>query len=71
MSGVKNIDILVNCAGVAHYSPLVVTTSASMEQTLQTNLMGTMLGCKIVGKRMIANREGETKEHFDLFGEAD
>jgi len=67
MSSEKNIDILVNCAGVAHYSPLVTTSSASMEQMLQTNLMGTMLGCKIVGKRMMKNREGELAERLDQF----
>lgn len=66
MSIEQTIDVLVNCAGVAHYSPFVVTSSTTIEQTLQTNLMGTMLGCKIVGKRMMANREGGFAEQTDL-----
>ncbi|TVY49702.1 3-oxoacyl-[acyl-carrier-protein] reductase [Lachnellula occidentalis] len=55
----SNIDILVNCAGVAHYSPLVATSSTSIEKTVQTNLLGTMLGCRMVGRNMMKKRAGE------------
>ncbi|TVY20996.1 Carbonyl reductase family member 4 [Lachnellula arida] len=52
-----DIDILVNCAGVAHYSPLVATSAASVEKTVQTNLLGTMLGCRMVGRNMMRRRQ--------------
>lgn len=54
-----DIDILVNCAGVAHYSPLVATSAAAVEKTVQTNLLGTMLGCRMVGRNMMKMRQGE------------
>ena len=46
----------MNAAGLTHYSPLFVTNVETLEGILRTNLMGTMLACKIVGKGMIGNR---------------
>lgn len=52
----KAIEILVNSAGITHYSPLFVTSVGSLEKIIETNLMGTMLACKVVGKGMIGNK---------------
>ncbi|KAK3304159.1 uncharacterized protein B0T15DRAFT_231557 [Chaetomium strumarium] len=52
------IDILVNCAGIAQQSLLVRTSEDQVEQLLDANLRGTILGCKIVGKQMISQRQG-------------
>ncbi|MCJ1318832.1 hypothetical protein MMC15_004163 [Xylographa vitiligo] len=52
----RKVDILVNAAGVAHSSLLVTTKPATIEQVIQTNLMGTIWGCQIVGKEMIRQR---------------
>ncbi|KAG4421795.1 hypothetical protein IFR04_005045 [Cadophora malorum] len=39
----KNIDILVNAAGITHYSPLFVTSPALLDEVLRTNLMGCII----------------------------
>lgn len=54
----KHINILVNAAGITHFSPLVVTSSVLLREVLEINLLGTILGCKFVGKNMIALRGG-------------
>jgi short-subunit dehydrogenase len=51
-------DILVNAAGITHSSPFVVTSTSLLEQVVQTNLMGTMYGCRVIGKMMMRQREG-------------
>ncbi|KAF5870595.1 putative 2-deoxy-d-gluconate 3-dehydrogenase protein [Botrytis fragariae] len=52
------IDILINAAGLTHASPLITTSPSLIENVLQTNLMGTIWGCKIIGKEMLRRREG-------------
>ncbi|KAL2068867.1 hypothetical protein VTL71DRAFT_15205 [Oculimacula yallundae] len=54
----KNIDILVNAAGITHYSPLFVTSPALLDEVLRTNLMGTMMGCRALGKGMLGRKGG-------------
>ncbi|PBP23264.1 3-oxoacyl-acyl carrier protein reductase [Diplocarpon rosae] len=54
----KNIDVLVNAAGVTHYSPLFVTSVGRLEEVVRTNLLGTMMACKTVGKNMMARKGG-------------
>jgi hypothetical protein len=54
----KPIDILVNAAGITHSSPLFVTTEELLEKIVSTNLMGTMLGCKVIGRTMMGNGDG-------------
>ncbi|MCJ1391781.1 hypothetical protein MMC18_004646 [Xylographa bjoerkii] len=51
-----NVDILVNAAGVAHSSLLVATSPGMVEEVVQTNLMGTIWGCQIIGKAMMRQR---------------
>ncbi|MCJ1420972.1 hypothetical protein MMC32_007332 [Xylographa parallela] len=52
----REVDVLVNAAGVAHSSLLVTTTPIMAEQVIQTNLMGTIWGCQIIAKAMIRQR---------------
>ncbi|KUJ23128.1 NAD(P)-binding protein [Mollisia scopiformis] len=54
----KKVHILVNAAGVTHYSPLFITSPSLLEEVLRTNLMGTMMACRTVGKNMMASRGG-------------
>ncbi|KAG4444442.1 hypothetical protein IFR05_000033 [Cadophora sp. M221] len=56
--GEKNIDILVNAAGITHYSPLFVTSPSLLDEVLRTNLMGTIMGCRAVGKGMLRGKRG-------------
>lgn len=52
----KRIDVLINAAGITHYSSLFVTSVDLLEEIVQTNLMGCIVACREVGKRMIGNR---------------
>lgn len=50
--------MLVNAAGIAHYSLLVRTPYAELERILDVNLKGTMLGCQKVIPKMMKQRSG-------------
>ncbi|KAL3421970.1 short-chain dehydrogenase [Phlyctema vagabunda] len=52
------IDVLVNAAGVTHYSLLATTKKELLEEVVETNLMGTMWACQIVGKGMMRRKTG-------------
>ncbi|KAK4238926.1 3-oxoacyl-reductase FabG [Achaetomium macrosporum] len=52
------IDILVNCAGMAQKSLLVRMSEGQIQELVDVNLHGAILGCKIVGKQMISRRRG-------------
>ena len=54
----KRIEVLVNAAGITHYSPFFVSNVEALEGVVRTNLLGTLLGCRFVGKRMMG-RGGE------------
>ena len=54
----RQTDILVNAAGNTHYSPLFVTSPSLLEEVLRTNLMGTMMACRTVGKNMLSMKGG-------------
>ncbi|CAG8956347.1 hypothetical protein HYFRA_00003728 [Hymenoscyphus fraxineus] len=56
--GDKDITHLINAAGITHSSPLFTTQISSLESVMQTNLMGTMLACRIVGLGMLKNKQG-------------
>ncbi len=55
----RNIDILVNAAGITHASPLFVTSPDLLEEVVRTNLIGTIMACKTIGKTMMVKREGK------------
>lgn len=50
--------VLVNAAGLTHASLLVRTQSATIDHILNTNLTGTILGCKTALKGMLPRKEG-------------
>ncbi|KAI9772185.1 MAG: hypothetical protein M1835_006290 [Candelina submexicana] len=54
----KDVDILVNAAGVSHSSLLIATKPDLVERIVQTNLMGTIWGCQIMSKQMMRRRNG-------------
>jgi len=53
------IDILVNCAGIAHWAPAEEMKEEDWDRVINVNLKGTFLCCKAVAKSMIANRRGK------------
>lgn len=56
MEGVKGVNVLINAAGVTHASLLLRTSSETIEEVVQTNLMGTIWGTKWAAKHMIQNK---------------
>ena len=52
------IDILVNCAGIAHVGSLQTTTPADFERLFSVNVRGTYLCMKAVIDNMVAVRSG-------------
>ena len=57
----KAPDILVNAAGVSQSSLLIQTDSSSIEDVVQTNLMGVIWGCQSIGKLMVASQRRARK----------
>jgi short-subunit dehydrogenase len=60
----KRVDVLVNAAGITHYSPLFVTSPSLLEEVVRTNLMGTMIACRTIGKNMMAIKKGKLQCFF-------
>lgn len=50
--------VLVNAAGLTHASLLVRTQGETIDQILNTNLTGTIFGCKTMLKGMLPRKEG-------------
>ncbi|KAK0741815.1 hypothetical protein B0T21DRAFT_283037 [Apiosordaria backusii] len=66
------IDILVNSAGIPQKQLLLRAGKHEIDELLSTNLLGTILGCKYIGKSMIANAtsarskaKAAAKRHWD------
>lgn len=55
---IGDIDILINCAGVIAYSPLVVHKPDSIKNIIETNLLGTIFTTQAVLPSMIKNNRG-------------
>lgn len=54
----RDVDVLVNAAGVTHYSLLVATQPKVVEEVVGTNLMGAVWGCQVMVKNMMKRRRG-------------
>jgi NAD(P)-dependent dehydrogenase (short-subunit alcohol dehydrogenase family) len=53
------IDILVNCAGIAQWTPAEEMKEEDWDHVMDVNLKATFLCCKAVAPSMIANRRGK------------
>jgi 3-oxoacyl-[acyl-carrier protein] reductase len=53
------IHLLVNCAGVAHQAPFAISTSKRPEE-IAINLVGMYTITRLVARRMVAQRQGES-----------
>ncbi|KFX98160.1 hypothetical protein O988_04492 [Pseudogymnoascus sp. VKM F-3808] len=54
----NHCDVLVNAAGITHYSLLVRTLAARVDEVIDTNLRGTILGCQYMVKDMMRKKTG-------------
>lgn len=64
------IDILVNCAGIAAYAPVVDLTTPQWRMVLSTNLDGVYHTCKAVLRPMMRRRYGRIVNVAALHGAA-
>lgn len=62
------IDILVNCAGVAHQSSFLYSKLSQVEDELSVNLMGTYHITRVVARRMAAQKQGTIINVSSLMG---
>ncbi|NET65733.1 MAG: SDR family NAD(P)-dependent oxidoreductase [Moorea sp. SIO1G6] len=62
------IDLLVNCAGVAHQAPFLESKLQNLEEEIATNLMGMYTMTRLIGRRMAARREGTIVNVSSLMG---
>lgn len=54
----KSIDVLVNCAGVAHGSAFLMTRLSDFKSVFDANYFNTLLFTQIIAKRMIRKKQG-------------
>ena len=65
----EKTHILVNAAGTSQNSLLHRTSAADARRVLDTNLLGTVLGCQAFVPQMMRQREGELSVHLLGLGE--
>jgi 3-oxoacyl-[acyl-carrier protein] reductase len=65
----KNINILVNNAGVTSDSLLMRTKSSDWDQVIGTNLRGTILCTKVVSRQMLKQRAGRIVNLSSVVGQ--
>lgn len=62
------IDLLINCAGVAHQTPFLQSQLPKVREELSLNLMGMYGITRAIAKRMAARREGAIVNVSSLMG---
>jgi 3-oxoacyl-[acyl-carrier protein] reductase len=62
------IDLLVNCAGVAHQAPFLKSPLSNVQQEIEINLMGMYTITRLVARRMAVQREGTIVNVSSLMG---
>lgn len=62
------IDLLVNCAGVAHQTPFLQSHLPKVQEELSLNLMGMYAMTRAIAKRMAARKEGAIVNVSSLMG---
>lgn len=62
------IDLLINCAGVAHQTPFLRSRSTAVQQEMDLNLMGMYSVTSLVARRMVARRSGSIVNVSSLMG---
>ncbi len=62
------IDILINCAGVAHQAPFLESELPKMEEEVSLNLLGMFTIVRLIAKRMAMRKEGVIVNVSSLMG---
>ena len=58
VAALGKVDILVNCAGITKRTPTLDLSDEEWDSIMETNLTGTLRGCQVFGRHMIANGYG-------------
>lgn len=58
VAALGKVDILVNCAGITKRTPTLDVSDEEWDSIMETNLTGTLRGCQVFGRHMIANGYG-------------
>jgi NAD(P)-dependent dehydrogenase (short-subunit alcohol dehydrogenase family) len=59
-------DILINSAGITHSSLLMAMKPSSIDEIIQTNLLGTIYACQSVSKAMIRSKRSQLANERDV-----
>lgn len=62
------IDLLVNCAGVAHQAPFLKSRLPNVQAEISVNLIGMYTMTRLVARRMVAQGEGTIVNVSSLMG---
>jgi 3-oxoacyl-[acyl-carrier protein] reductase len=62
------IDLLINCAGVAHQAPFLQSQHPKVEEEVSLNLIGMFTIVRLLARRMAARREGTIVNVSSLMG---
>ena len=62
------IQLLINCAGVAHQSTFLQTNPSKIEAEVSLNLTGTYTITRLIAKRMVHQRQGTIVNVSSLMG---
>lgn len=63
-----SIDILVNCAGVAHQAPFLKAKLSQVSEEISLNLIGMYTVTRLIARRMASRREGTIINVSSLMG---
>lgn len=58
IAALGKVDVLVNCAGTTKRAPTLEVSDEEWGSIMETNLTGTLRGCQVFGRHMIANGYG-------------
>jgi 3-oxoacyl-[acyl-carrier protein] reductase len=62
------IDLLINCAGVAHQAPFLQSQQPKVEEEVSLNLIGMFTIVRLIARRMAARKEGTIVNVSSLMG---
>jgi len=63
-----DIDLLVNCAGVAYQVPFLQSRSSQVQAEISTNMMGMYTVTSLIARRMASRRKGTIVNVSSLMG---